>query len=118
MVQFQHKPNTHKHIRYCHNFFQNSFSQKNTKRKRLRGKCKYWQKSVKTEQYVNMIFFENLTLLRSENPELEKVAYISQDYAQKNSGRFDFFGIYGELNGGQHNLFPAQKSESIASTFH
>ena len=65
-----------------------------------------------------MNFFENLTLLRSENPELEKVVYIAQDYAQKISGRFDFSRIYGELNGEQQNLFPAQKSESIASTFH
>ena len=65
-----------------------------------------------------MIFFKNLTLLRSENPELEKVEYIAQDYAQTISGRFDFSGIYDELNGEQQNLFPAQKSESIASTFH
>ena len=65
-----------------------------------------------------MNFLENLTLLRSENPELEKVAYIAQDYAQKISGRFDFSRIYGELNGGQQNLFPTQKSKSIASTFH
>ena len=50
-------------------------------------------------------------LLRSENPELEKVAYISQDYAQQISGHFDFSVIYGELNGGQKNLFSAQKSE-------
>ena len=57
-------------------------------------------------------------LHRSENLELEKVAYISQDYAQKNSGHFDFSVILGELNGEQQNLFPAQKSESIASTFH
>ena len=35
-------------------------------------------------------FFENLTLLRSENAELEKVAYTAQDYAQNNSGQFDF----------------------------
>ena len=118
MVQFQHKPNIQKHISYCHNFFQNSFSQKNTKRKRLRGKCKYWQKSVKTEHHVKMNCFEHLTLLRSENPELEKVTYIAQDYAQTILVRFDFSGIYGELNGGQQNLFPAQKSESIASTFH
>ena len=55
-----------------------------------------------------MNFFENLTLLRSENPELKKVAYIAQDYAQKISGHFDFSGIYGELNGGQ------QKSVSCA----
>ena len=48
-----------------------------------------------------MNFFEHLTLLRSENPELEKVAYISQYYAQKNSGQFDFSVIYGELNGEQ-----------------
>ena len=65
-----------------------------------------------------MNFFENLMLLRSENPELTKVAYIAQDYAQTLSGHFDFSVIYGELNGGQQNLFPAQKSESIASTFH
>ena len=82
MVQFQHKPNTHKHISYCHNFFQNSFSQKNTKRKRLRGKCKYWQKSVKTEQHVKMIFSEILLLLKSKNGKLRKVAYIAPDYAQ------------------------------------
>ena len=41
-----------------------------------------------------MNFFENLTLLRSENPELENIAYIAQDYAQKNSGQFDFSVIY------------------------
>ena len=57
-------------------------------------------------------------MLISENLELRKVAYIAQDDAQKISGCFDFSGIYGELNGGQQNLFPAQKSESIASTFH
>ena len=56
-------------------------------------------------------FFWKFTLLRSENPELEKVAYIAQDYAQNNSGHFDFFVIFGELNGVQQNLFPAQKSE-------
>ena len=44
-------------------------------------------------------------LLRSENPDLRKVPYIVQDYAQKISGRFNFSGIYGKLNGGQ------QKSE-------
>ena len=73
MVQFQHKPNTHKHISYCHNFFQNSFSQKNTKRKRLRGKCKYWQKSVKTEQQVKIDFFENLLLLKPKSAKLMKI---------------------------------------------
>ena len=54
----------------------------------------------------------------AENSELEKVAYMAQDYAQNISGRFDFSLIYGELNGGQQNMFPAQKSESKASTFH
>ena len=63
---------------------------KEHQKKRLRGKCKYWQKSVKTEHHVKMNFFENLTLLRSENPELEKVAYIAQDYTQNISGRFNF----------------------------
>ena len=53
-----------------------------------------------------MIFFENLTLLISENPELEKVAYIAQNYAQKISGRFDFSGIYYELNGEQKKSVP------------
>ena len=69
------------------------------------------QNLSKPELSVNMNFFEALTLLRSKNPELRKVAYISQDYAQKISGRFYFSEIYGELNGGQLNLFPAQKSE-------
>ena len=64
-----------------------------------------------------MNFLENLTLLRSENPELEKVAYIAQDYSQNNSGHFDFSVILGELNGGQQNLFPAQKSELQSQLF-
>ena len=118
MVQFQHKPNIKKHISYCHNFFQNSFSQKNTKRKRLRGKCKYWQKSVKTEQLVKMNFLKNLTLLRSENPELEKVAYIAQDYAQKNSGQFDFSVILYDLNSGQQKSVSCAEIRIIVSTFH
>ena len=72
MVQFQHKTNTHKHISYCHNFFKNSFSQKNTKRKRLRGKCKYWQKSVKTEQVVKMIFFQKCYVAQMRKPRTRK----------------------------------------------
>ena len=59
------------------------------------------QNLSKPEQSVKTNYSEALKLLRSENPDLIKVAYISQDYAQKISGRFDFFGIYGELNGGQ-----------------
>lgn len=34
------------------------------------------------------------------------------DHAQKISGRFDFSGIYGELNGGQQKSVPVQKSKS------
>ena len=55
-----------------------------------------------------MIFLENLTLLRSENRELRKVAYIAQDYVNKNLGRFDFSEIYYKLNSGH------QKSVSCA----
>ena len=50
-------------------------------------------------------------LLKSKSGKLRKVAYIAQDYAQKSSGHFDFSVIYGELNGGQQNLFSAQKYE-------
>ena len=60
-----------------------------------------WQNLSKPEQSVKTIFFEALKLLRSENPEIRKVAYIAQDYSQKISGRFDFSGIYEELSGGQ-----------------
>ena len=91
MVQFQHKPNTYKHISYCHNFFQNSFSQKNTKRKRLRGKCKYWQKSVKTEQLVKIDFFENLTFLRSQKSRTRKGCVHSPGLHTKNFRSFRFF---------------------------
>jgi len=70
------------------------------------------QNLSKPEQSVKTNFFEALTLLRSENPELTKVAYISEDHAQKISGRFDFSGIYSELNGGQKKSVPVQKSKS------
>ena len=66
----------------------------------------------KPEQSLKTNFFEALTLLRSENPELRKVAYISQDYAQKLSRCFNFSEIYGELNGGQQKSVPAQRSKS------
>ena len=61
------------------------------------------QNLPKPEQSVKTNFFEALTLLTLENPELRKVAYIAQDYAQKNLGRFDFSVIYYELNSGQQN---------------
>ena len=65
-----------------------------------------------------MNFFENLTLLRSENPELEKVAYISQDYAQKISGQFDFSVILYDLNSGQQKSISCAEIRIIVSTFH
>ena len=70
------------------------------------------QNLSKPEQSVKTNFFEALTLLRSENPKLTKVAYISEDHAQKFSGCFDFSGIYYELNGGQQKSVPVQKSKS------
>ena len=70
------------------------------------------QNLSKPEQSVKTNFFEALTLLRSENPELTKVAYISENHAQNFSGRFDFSGIYSELNGGQQKSVPVQKSKS------
>ena len=65
-----------------------------------------------------MIFLENLTLLRSENPELEKVAYIAQDYVQKNSGQFDFSVILYDLNSGQQKSVSCAEIRIIVSTFH
>ena len=47
-----------------------------------------------------MIFFENLLLLKSKSGKLKIVAYIAQDYAQTNSGQFDFSLILYELNSG------------------
>ena len=65
-----------------------------------------------------MIFFENLTLLRSENPKLEKVAYIAQYYAQKNLGQFDFCVILYDLNSGQQKSVSCAEIRIIALTFH
>ena len=53
--------------------FKSSFSEKNSKRKRLRGKCKWWQKSVKTEHQVKIDFLENPLLLKSKSAKLMKV---------------------------------------------
>ena len=65
-----------------------------------------------------MNFFENLMLLRSENSELEKIAYIAQDYAQKNSGQFDVSVILYDLNSGQQKSVSCTEIRNIASTFH
>ena len=46
---------------------------KNSKRKRIRGKCKTVQESVKTEQFVKTDFSKIVTLLKSKNFELMKV---------------------------------------------
>ena len=60
-----------------------------------------WQNLSKTEQSVKTNFFEALNLLKSEKSKLMKVAYISEDHAQKISGHFDFSVNSNELNGGQ-----------------
>ena len=70
------------------------------------------QNLSKPEQSVKTNFFEPLTLLRSENSKLAKVAYISVDHAQFFSELFDFLGIYNELNGEQQKSVPVQKSKS------
>ena len=59
-----------------------------------------------------MNFFENLTLLRSENPEIEKVAYIAQDYVQKISGQFDFSVILYDLDRKSTRLNSSHSGES------
>ena len=59
-----------------------------------------------------MIFVEALNLLKSENSKLMKVAYISEDHAQKISGPFDFSVKSYEFNGGQQKTVSAQKSKS------
>ena len=41
-----------------------------------------------------------------------KVAYISEDHAQKMTGHFDFSAKSYEFNGGQQKSVPAQKSKS------
>ena len=64
------------------------------------------QNLLKPEQSVKTNFFEALTLLRSENSKLTKVAYISEDHTQK------FSGIYNDLNDEQQKSLPVQKSKS------
>ena len=65
-----------------------------------------------------MNMFENVMVLRSENPKLEKVAYIAQDYAQKISGQFDFSVILYDLNSGQQKSVSCAEIRIIVSTFH
>ena len=66
------------------------------------------QNLSKTEQSVKTNFFEALELLKSKITELEKVAYIYGDSAQKISKHFVASGINGEFNGDR------QKSVSCA----
>ena len=72
-----------------------------------------WQNLSKTEQSVKTNFFEALNLLKSENSKLMKVAYISEDHAQKIPGHFDFSVNSNELNGGQQKTVPI-----LVSTFY
>ena len=71
-----------------------------------------WQNLSKTEQSLKTIFFESLNLLKSENSKLMKVAYISEDYAQKIPGPSDFSVNSYEFNGGQQKTVSAQQSKS------
>ena len=72
---------------------------------------------MKTRTVCKDDFFEPLTLLRSENPELRKVAYIAQNYAQKSSGPFDFFVIYYELNSGQQKSVSSTEIQIYSINF-
>jgi hypothetical protein len=59
-------------IYYCSNFSKSSVIKK-LKRKRLSGKHKYWQKSVKIEQLKKVKFFRDFILLKSKSVQLTKV---------------------------------------------
>ena len=65
-----------------------------------------------------MIFLENLLLLKSKSGQLETVAYIAQDYAQKSSGHFEFAVILYEFNSGQQKSVSCAEIRNIVSTFH
>ena len=118
MVQFQHKQNTHKHISYCHKFFQNSFSQKNTKRKRLRGKCKYWQKSVKTEQLVKMNFFRKSYVAQIRKPRTRKSCVYSPGLRTKKLRSILFFCDFIRFKQWTAESVSCAEIRIIVSTFH
>ena len=67
--------------------------------------------SVKNRTVRKDDFFEAVNLLKSENSKLMKVAYISEDHAQKIPGHFDFSVNSYELNGGQQKTVSAQESK-------
>ena len=75
------------------------------------------QNLSKTEQSVKTNFFEALNLLKSENSKLIKVAYISEDYAQKMADYLDFYVRSYELNGGQQKTV-LRRNPNLASTFY
>ena len=58
------------------------------------------QNLSKPEQSVKTIFSEALTLHKSKNFSLTKVAYIYEDHAQKLQNFLDFSVIYKAPNGG------------------
>ena len=72
----------------------------------------------KTEQSVKTNFFGALNLLKSENSKLMKVAYISEDHAEKIPGHFDFSVNSYELNGGQQKKLLLRRNPNLASTFY
>ena len=63
-------------------------------------------------------FFRKCYIAQIRKPELEKVAYIAQDYAQKISGQFDFSVILYDLNSGQQKSVSCAEIRIIVSTFH
>ena len=69
----------------------------NSKRENAKEKAE----SVKIEQSVKTNCFEALLWLKSKNFEITKVAYTSEDPAQKNSDQYDLFSNYSARNGGQ-----------------
>ena len=68
----------HQNISYSSKSFRKPIKTKAS----VRGKCKWWQKSVKTDQQVKIDFFENLLLLNSKSVELMKVMQIVPLYSQ------------------------------------
>ena len=71
--------------------------------------------SVKTEQSVKTNFFEALKLLRSENSKLMKVAYISEDHAQKFADFSIFWQFYKNETVNSKNLF-LRRNPNLASS--
>ena len=118
MVQFQHNNSTHKHISYCHNFFQNTFFSREHQKKEIKSPMQIMAEICQNRTTGKDDFFRKSYVAQIKKWSTKNSCGYSPGLRKKNSGHFEFTVILYEFNSGQQKSVSCAEIRNIVSTFH